>query len=169
MTIGGQLTEAQRNRIRQLLSKYSDIFTDAPGTTDLTQHTIRVTDETPCYQPSYKIGDALRDDVYNELMDMERRGIIKYDPQATWNSPLVIVRKEDGGLHLCNNFIQLSKRTAAEPYIMTNTTELLNKVAGAKLITRLDMRSAYWQVKSNWTPRVNDIPRFKLHLGPSNI
>jgi len=51
------------------------------------------------------------------------------------------------GLRLCNNFIQLNKRTVAEPYIMTNTTELLNKVAGAKYLTRLDMTKAYWQLR----------------------
>ena len=146
-TIGNQLSPGQRDAIKTLLAGYADLFTAEPGCTHLAQHTISVTDsKQPCYQPSYRVPDALRGEVERELSDMERRGIIKYDPHATWNSPLVIVRKGNGGLRLCNNFIQLNKRTVAEPYIMTNTTELLNKVAGAKFITRLDMRAAYWQV-----------------------
>ena len=112
------------------------------------KHTIRLTDQqTPCYQPAYRIADAMCDPVCDELRDVERRGIIEYDPHATWNLPLVIVKKPGGGLRLCTNFIQLNKRTVAEPYIMTNTMELLNKVAGAKYLTRLDMTKAYFQLK----------------------
>ena len=78
---------------------------------------------------------------------MEAQGIIEYDPHATWNSPLVIVRKSNGKLWLCNNFIQLNKRTVSEPYLMTKATELLNRVAGAKYITKIDMTKAYYQIQ----------------------
>jgi len=147
VSMGDQLTTEQKDRLQELIRSYDDVFTDRLGMTHLMQHTIRVTDQTPCYQPSYRIADAMREPVCDELRDMERRGIIEYDPHATWNSPLVIVKKPCGGLRLCNNFIQLNKRTVAEPYIMTNTMELLNKVAGAKYLTRLDMTKAYWQLK----------------------
>jgi len=78
---------------------------------------------------------------------MEWDGVIVRDPQATWNSPLVIVKKKDGSIRICNNFIQLNKRTIPVPYIMTNTLELLNRVAGATYLTRLDLKKAYFQVK----------------------
>lgn len=145
-TIGEDLTAEQRQAIVDLLAQYDDLFTGQLGKTDLTEHVITVKGDGPCYQASYRLPDALREPVRRELEDMVRRGIIEYDPHATWNSPLVIVRKPDGGLRLCNNFIQLNKRTIAEPYIMTNTTELLNKVAGAKFITRFDLTAAYWQI-----------------------
>jgi len=39
----------------------------------------------------------------DELETMERDGVIIRDPQATWNSPLVIVKKKDGSIRICNN------------------------------------------------------------------
>jgi len=145
--IGEQLDVNQRRAIKGLLTTYSDLFADEPGCMHLMQHSIKVTDTRPCFQPSCRIPEALWGDVECELRDMEAQGIIEYDPHAIHNSPLVIVRKNNGKLRLCNNFIQLNKRTVSEPYLMTNTTELLNRVAGAKYISKVDMTKAYYQIE----------------------
>jgi len=145
--LGQQLTPDQQEAIKALIANYSDVFSSEPGCTHLTEHRITVTDHRPCFQQSYRIPDALKGAVERELNDMERRGIIYYDPHATWNSPLVIVRKAGGiGLRSCNNFILLNKRTVPEPYTMSNMTELINKVAGAKYISRVDMAFGYYQI-----------------------
>jgi len=39
----------------------------------LIEHSIGVTDETPCYPAPYKIPEALREQVYDELMQMIRK------------------------------------------------------------------------------------------------
>jgi len=145
--IGEQLTDKQRRQLTDLVTKYNDVFTNKLGCTNVTQHVIKVTDKTCCYQPADRIPEALRGTVQQKLESMERDGVIIRDPQAMWNSPLVIVKKKDGSIRLCNNFIQLNKRTVPEPYIMTNTLELLNRVAGATYLTRLDLKKAYFQVK----------------------
>ena len=145
-TMGEQLTPGQRAAIKELMATYADLFTADQGTTHLAQHTITLTDPTPSYQPSYPIPLALREQVRCELEDMQRRGIIVYDPHAQWNSPLVIVRKPDGKLRLCNNFVELNRRSQTEPYTMTNSSELLNKIAGAKFISRVDLKSAFHQI-----------------------
>jgi len=69
-TIGGQLTSPQREQLQQMLQQYNEVLSDMPGRTDLLQHEIRVIDDTPSWQPSYKIPEALRDDVENELIKM---------------------------------------------------------------------------------------------------
>jgi len=47
---------------------------------------------------------------------------------------------------LVNNFVNLNKKTFNEPYLMMNANELLNRVAGGRYITRLDLKSAYFQI-----------------------
>lgn len=84
------------------------MFSDRLGYTDIAEHRIVVSDETPCYQPS--VPGALRDQVQQELAEMERIGIIRYDPVATWNSPMIIIRKCNGGIRIVNNFIQVNKQ-----------------------------------------------------------
>jgi len=102
---GDRLTDGQRAQLLDLTTKYKNVFTDRLGHTDITEHRIVVRDETPCYQPSYSIPEALRDQVQHELAEMERSGVIEYDLLATWNSPMVTVRKSGGGIRICNNFI----------------------------------------------------------------
>jgi len=71
--------------------------------------------------------------------------VIQYDPYNTWNSPLIVVRKSDGNIRLVNNFIELNKRTVPERYTMKRSDELLNRVAGARLISKIDLRKSYFQ------------------------
>ena len=116
------------------------------GATDVIEHVIRVTDDTPCFQAAYKIPESMRDAVEAELMKMLENGILQYDPHTAWNSPLIIVKKSDGGIRLVNNFINLNKKTINEQYTMNNMNELLSRVAGERFLTKFDLRSAFFQI-----------------------
>jgi len=146
LRFGAQLTAEQRAAIEGLISCYPEVFTDRIGCTHLIQHEIKVTDETPCHQSSYRIPEALKDKVEEELKSMERQGIIKYDPYNSWNSPLIVVKKGDGsGLRLVHNFTELNKRTIEEPHTMKRPDDLLNRVAGARIITKIDLKKSFYQ------------------------
>ena len=144
--IGQQLSAEQRSRMEQLLAAYQDVFSDTPGRTDLIEHVITVTDETPCFQPSYRIPEAMRDKVHDELMAMVANGIIEYNDNTAWNSPLIIVKKADGGIRLVNNFINLNRKTVNEQYVMTNAEELLCRVAGGQYLTKIDLVKSFLQI-----------------------
>ena len=144
--IGKQLTPSQHEAMRCLLDEYPDVFASQPGRTHLISHHIQVTDDTPVYQPPYKIPDGMKDAVEAELKRMLDLNIIQYEDDSKWNSPLIIVKKRDQGIRLVNNFIALNKRTADEPYPMNDANELLSRVAGSKYVTKLDMISAYFQI-----------------------
>ena len=77
---------------------------------------------------------------------MLQNGIIKYDPNTKWNSPLVIVRKTNGGIRLVNNFINLNKKTINDQYMMNNANGLLSRIAGAAYVTKLDMNKFFFQI-----------------------
>jgi len=113
------------------------------------------------WQTPYKIPDALRDKVEQELQNMLDAGIIRYDPETRYNSPLIVITKLDNSIRLVNNFVELNKRTATEKYQMSDPTEILSRVAGAKFCTKIDMNKYFWQVKLEpksqhltgfWTP-----------------
>lgn len=94
ISLGQQLTSDQREALSNLLIKHKDVFADRPGLTNVITHKIQVTDETPCYQPSYRVPESLKDAVERELMKMVEYGIIQYDDETSWNSPLIVVRKK---------------------------------------------------------------------------
>jgi len=54
------------------------------------------------------IPQGLEQQVEQELKRMLALGIIQFDATSSYNSPLVIVKKADNSIRLCNNFIQLN-------------------------------------------------------------
>ena len=87
VSLGDKLTSEERSQLLQLLGQYGDVLTEKLGRTDWTEHVIRVTDDTPVYQTSYRIPDAMRDQVEYELRDMLQNGIIKFDDETKYKSP----------------------------------------------------------------------------------
>jgi len=161
--IGSQLTATQRQQMEQLLAQYPDVFSDKPGKTDVVEHVIRVTDDKPCYQPAYKIPESMRDAVEAELMKMLENKILQYDPHTNWNSPLIIVKKSDGQIRLVNNFINLNKKTVNDQYTMNNMSDLLSRVAGARYLTKIDLRQSFFQVPLSKESR--KFTGFQTHIG----
>ena len=145
--MGDQLSADQKRELAHVVKRYPDVFTDKLGLTHLARHNIIVTDEKPCWQASYSIPEALRGEVYDELTRMEKDGIIVADPEATWNSPMVLIRKSSGGLRIVNNYISLNRKSIQERYEMGRPLQLLNRVAGATFLSKLDLSRAYWQVE----------------------
>jgi len=50
-----QLTNIQRQQLLESVEQYNDVFTDQLECTQIAKHCIVISDETPCYQPSYHI------------------------------------------------------------------------------------------------------------------
>ena len=62
--LGDELPEDQRRVLKDLVRRYPDVFTDMPGETDVIQHQIRLTDDTPIrckpYPLPYELFGRLR-------------------------------------------------------------------------------------------------------------
>ena len=144
---GEQLNQEQRKQMTELLTEFSSVFQDTPGRTNLTMHKIELTDQIPCWQPSYPIPHSLRNAVEQELNKMERNGVISLDLETKYNNPLIIVRKKDNTIRLVNNFILLNEKTIKVKYDMANANEIINRVAGAKIISKLDLSSFFYQIE----------------------
>ena len=90
----------------RLLAKYHDIFSLDPaelGCTHSTEHTIRVTDDTPFKEHFRQIPPPMVEEVRNHLKEMLESGAIR-PSQSAWCNAVVLVRKKDGGLCFCIDF-----------------------------------------------------------------
>ena len=47
VTTGPNLTDEQRREFKDLANQFTNLFTEAPGTTDLVQHHIKLTSDEP--------------------------------------------------------------------------------------------------------------------------
>ena len=94
----------------QLLAKYHDIFLLDPaelGCTHSTDHTIKVTDDTPFKERFRWIPPPMVEEVRDHLREMLESGTIR-PSQSAWCNAVMLVRKKDGGLHFCIDFQPLN-------------------------------------------------------------
>ena len=70
VNINPELTEEQQGQLRDLVEAYSEIFSSAPGTTNLIEHKIVLTDKEPIWSNPYPVPYAMYDDMKKEIDDM---------------------------------------------------------------------------------------------------
>jgi RNase H-like domain found in reverse transcriptase/Reverse transcriptase (RNA-dependent DNA polymerase)/Integrase zinc binding domain/Chromo (CHRromatin Organisation MOdifier) domain/Integrase core domain len=58
-------------------------------------------------------------------------------------APILFVKKKDGSLRLCVDYRALNKVTVKNRYPLPLISEMLDRVRGAKIFTKLDLRGAY--------------------------
>ena len=134
--------------IQTLVAKWEDVFSVHPldyGRTSLVEHRIELTDTTPIRLRHRRIPPSMYDEVRQYLKELESAGQIRpsYSP---FSSPLVIVRKKDGGLRLCIDYRELNKRTVRDAFALPRLDETMDALVGSTLYSRLDLRSGYYQV-----------------------
>ena len=75
---------------------------------------------------------------------MEETGIIEQIQEPTdWCAGIVIVPKKDGGVRICTDYKKLSTAIKRERYTVE---DILHKLKGSTIFTKLDATSGFWQI-----------------------
>ena len=91
--LGDELPEDQRRVLKDLVRRYPDVFTDMPGETDVIQHQIRLSDDTPIRCKPYPLPYAMREELRNEVDTMLEMGVVR-PSTSPYTSPIVMVKKK---------------------------------------------------------------------------
>ena len=132
-----------------LLTKYHDIFSLHPaelGCTHSTEHTIKVTDNTPFKEQFRQIAPPMVEEVRNHLREMLESGAIR-PSESTWCNAMMLVRKKDGALCFCIDFHCLNAHMKKDSYPLPRIQEALESLVGAGHFSCLDLKSGFWQIK----------------------
>lgn len=66
---------------------------------------------------------------------------------SPWGVPVLFVKKKDGTLKLCIDYMQLNKVTIKNKYMLSMIDDMFNQLKGATVFSNIDMRSRYHQVR----------------------
>ena len=129
-----------------LLAEYHDVFSLDPaelGCTHSTEHTIKVTDDTPFKEQFRWIPLPMVEEVRNHLREMLESGAIR-PSQSAWCNAVILVRKKDGHLQFCIDFQCLNACMKKDSYPLPQIQEALESLVGAGHFSCLDLKSRFW-------------------------
>ena len=78
-------------------------------------------------------------------MDLLKEGILEHS-QSAWFAPMVPIRKPNGAIRLSIDYRKLNSVIQTNPYQIPWVDDMLDEVAEAVWLTKLDMNKGYYQV-----------------------
>ena len=137
-------------RLQKLLSKYGKVFQDLPDGLPPDRgvdHTIPLTDQTRTpFRHPYRLSPLEMAEAKSQIRDLLQKGFIQ-PSQSPFGAPILFVQKKDGSLRMCIDYRALNAITLRNRYPLPNISDLLDRFAGAKVFSSLDLASGYHQIK----------------------
>ena len=81
-----------------------------------------------------------------QLQEHLDKGYIR-SSSSPWGCPAQFVKKKDDSLRLCVDYRPLSVVTIKNKYPLPRIDVLFDQLAGAKIFSKIDLRSGYHQIK----------------------
>ena len=96
----------------------------------------------------HRVPIPLRQEVKNELDRKLKLGVIRrVDEPTPWCAGMVVVPKPNGDVHIWVDVTKLNKSVCRERHLIPAVDEILAQLSGAKVFTKLDANSGFWQIK----------------------
>jgi transposase InsO family protein/predicted aspartyl protease len=149
--------EETRQLIKELLPRFYTKFQDVFSKSESNRlpphrsydHKIHLESPLPnSFSPLYRQSSAELLATKQYLLDNLDKGFITHS-KSPFASPILFVKKSDGGLRFCVDYRKLNALTPNDSYAIPRIDELLTRVSKAKIFTKLDIRQAFNRIRMN--------------------
>ena len=138
-------SSVEQARLDEVLKEFGDVLSPEPGRTDALLLSIVTGEHEPVRSHPYRIPPRWKEEVIGQIDQLLKLGIIR--PSASpWSSSVVTVGKKDGGVRICIDFRAVNSITQPDPYQMPLIEEILDMLASAKFISKIDLNKGFHQI-----------------------
>ena len=153
-----KVEESENGKEPEWLKEFSDVFpedlVDLPPAREI-DHEIEIfPGSEPVSKRPYKMSLPEAIELKEQLRQLLEQGFIR-PSNSPWGAPVLFQKKKDGSLRLCIDYRGLNQVTVKNKYPIPRIDELLDRLHGSKVFTKIDLRSGYYQIRV----KDSDIPR----------
>ncbi|CAM4939939.1 unnamed protein product [Rotaria socialis] len=134
-------------KVYLMLHQYYQLFDDSclKGIYCSPQNAINTDSHGPLAEHPRRTSFFNKQLIAGEVKKMLDNGIIS-PSHSPWASPVVIVKKRDGSPRFCIDFRRLNSITRKDVYPLPRIDDVIDKLNGSTIFSKLDLRSGYFQV-----------------------
>ena len=81
-----------------------------------------------------------------QMEEMVNKGFVRTST-SPWGEPVLFVKKKDESMRLCIDYRELNKVTIRNQYPLPRIDDLFDQLQGAKVFSKIDLRSGYHQLR----------------------
>ena len=100
----------------------------------------------PISIPPYRMAPTELKELKAQLQDLVDKGFVR-PSVSPWGAPVLFVKKKDGSFRLCIDYRQINKVTIKNKYPLPRIDDLFDQLSGARVFSKIDLRSGYHQLK----------------------
>ena len=167
--INPELTDDQKQKLSNLLSKYKSVWATnpkKPALCKLGKHKIDTGGAKPVKQKMRRMSPNNSAEVNRQIEEMLANGICR-PSDSPWSSGVILVRKRDGTQRFVVDYRQLNTATEKDAYPLPNAKDLFDRMHGSRIFSFMDCASAYWSVELDESDRYKtafSIPRGQYEM-----
>lgn len=140
------LTEDQKIRLSEVVSKFYTFEEKGLGCTSLEKHAIKLIEgANPVKDKHYPLSPAVQDIVYKEIDNMLALKVIE-ESDSPWSNRTTVVRKP-GKNRFCLDARKLNALTIKDAYPLQNIDGILSRIDQTHYISSVDLKYAFWQIE----------------------
>lgn len=152
--------KGQRLAVQIVEHEFPDVFPDKlppglpPSRGELDHAIPLVPGAQPVNKSPYRMSPLELDELKRQLQELLDLGFIQ-PSTSPWGAPVLFARKKGGALRLCVDHRALNKLSIRNACSLPRIDELLDRLHGAKVFSKLDLAMGYHQIRL----KPEDVPK----------
>ena len=136
--------------LHDVLQQYPSVFKGVGKMKNYTVKLLAQENSKPVAEPPRRIQYHLVNRVREALNEMMENDVIEEHPQgehAPWTSNVVVASKDDGEIRITMDAKNVNKTLLSSNFPIPRQEDLRAKLGGMQVFSKLDLKSAYWQLE----------------------
>ncbi|EDN03595.1 hypothetical protein HCAG_01460 [Histoplasma mississippiense (nom. inval.)] len=146
------MSATEGGRTQRLFTDYKDVFSEkeaAKFPDTKVRHKIHLEEgATAPYGPLYNLSVKELDVLRKYLEEAQSKNWIR-PSKSPAGAPILFVPKKDGRLRLCVDYRGLNKVTVKDRYPLPLIDEMIDRLSGARVFSKIGIRDAYHRIRVN--------------------